>query len=118
MYRTEFLPILKIRLRICKIWQCVPFEFGPTSKKLVMCRSHRQIRMFQLQCILSVVYCTAQFTNLCIGPLTKMEKLQGFGFFMTYFVATMIRWNYHLDNGPGQIINTFLDFEESIASSK
>lgn len=118
MYQTEFLPLLKLHLKSCKFLQCVPFEFPQNSSRLVKCQSLSKIRMFKLQCILSVLYCTLFGLNLCFGPLTKIEKFQGFGFFMCYLLASITRWNYELDNGPSQLINAFLDCEETIMTSK
>lgn len=118
MYRKEFLPLLKFHLQICKILQCVPFDFDQTSGRLVRCRSHLQIRMFKLQCALSAMYCTSLCLNLCFGPLTTLQKLQGLVFFIAYLTASIIRWNYSLDNDPIQLIHAFLDFEATIVSGE
>lgn len=115
MYRTEFLPGLKFNLKICKILSCYPFEWDLKSGRLIKCRP-RRVAMFKLQCLLSLGYCTGLGLNICFGRLNKIEKLQGFCFFMGYLVTTITRWNYTLDNGPSQVIHAFLDVEASILS--
>ncbi|OXA61641.1 hypothetical protein Fcan01_00721 [Folsomia candida] len=62
------------------------------------------------------MYCTSLCLNLCFGPLTTLQKLQGLVFFIAYLTASIIRWNYSLDNDPIQLIHAFLDFEATIVS--
>ncbi|OXA40398.1 hypothetical protein Fcan01_25070 [Folsomia candida] len=114
MYQTEYLPRLIFLLKICKLLSCHPFEWDAKSDRLIQCRSPIRIGMFKLQCLLSVGYCTTQGLNIFFGPLTTIEKFQGFGIFMTYLLASTIRWNYNLDNGPSQVIHAFLDVEATL----
>ncbi|OXA49433.1 hypothetical protein Fcan01_15409 [Folsomia candida] len=60
----------------------------------------------------SVVYCTAMFLNISTNShLTTSGRLQGFAPFILCLAASIARWNYSIDIGPIQVINTFLDFE-------
>ncbi|OXA48881.1 hypothetical protein Fcan01_16463 [Folsomia candida] len=69
-----------------------------------------------MQCILTAIYCTAMFLNICIGPLPTSRRLQGFAVFMATVSASILKWNYSIDIAPIQIVNAFLDFEERIMS--
>ncbi len=118
MYKSEFLLLLQHRVRVGTILKCLPFKFDKKSDRLYKSRSPWQLRIFKLQCALSVCYAMVMFANLCFGPLTMTGRMQGIGFFIVYFAATLMQWNYSLDIAPIQIINSFLNFEEEIISSK
>ncbi|OXA39604.1 hypothetical protein Fcan01_25764 [Folsomia candida] len=114
MFHSDFLPMLKNNLRLCQILKCVPFEFDSKTGRLIKAKSFGHILLFRVQCVLSVMYIAALFLNLCFGPLTTTAKFQGFTFFMVYFVASWMKFNYSLDMAGTQVIHTFLDFEKYI----
>ncbi|OXA62679.1 hypothetical protein Fcan01_00957 [Folsomia candida] len=111
MYSSYFLPILKQHLRMCSFLKGLPFEYDDETGLVVKTRCHGTIIIFKLQCLLSVLYCSAMFLNLVIGPSTLIEKLKGVIFFLMYFNTTIARWNYSLDPTPIQVINSFLKYE-------
>lgn len=118
MFHSDFLPMLKNNLRLCQILKCVPFEFDSKTGRLIKAKSFGHILLFRVQCVLSVMYIAALFLNLCFGPLTTTAKFQGFTFFMVYFVASWMKFNYSLDMAGTQVIHTFLDFEKYILKGK
>ncbi|OXA54007.1 hypothetical protein Fcan01_11608 [Folsomia candida] len=109
MYGTVFLSLLKSHLKICNLLKCIPFEFDQRSGRLRKIKSARVLRIFRLQCVLAVMYCSAMFIS--IGPLTMSGRLQGFALFILSLAGSISRWNYSIDIDPIQIINAFLDFE-------
>lgn len=118
MYQKEFLPLLIYHLRICDLFKCIPFEYEEKSERFAKSKSIKVIRFFKLQCILTAVHCTALFLNICFGPLTKAERLQGLSIMICSLAAAIPSWNYSIDIAPIQIINAFLDFDARIIKSK
>lgn len=118
MYANEFLPLLTFQIRMCQRLNCTPFEFHQRSGRFKIIKVSRIIRIFKLQGVLSVIYCAAMFLNISFGPLTLSKKLQGLVLFVACITASIARWNWTIDVGPIQIINTFLDFEEKILECK
>ncbi|OXA43310.1 hypothetical protein Fcan01_22039 [Folsomia candida] len=102
---------------MCHRLKCIPFEFDKKSGRFVKTKSIGLIRMFKLQCVLTAIYCTAMFLNICFGPLTMSGRLQGFAMLLASLAAGIPRWNYSIDIAPIQIINAILDFEETIMDS-
>lgn len=111
---TEFLPSLISYLRLCKRLKCTPIEYHNKTGRFVICRNVRQLNIFKLQCVLSLVYLAGMFFNLCFGSHTLPARLQGVSFFVIYLTTFIIRWNYDLDIEAIQVINSFLDFERTI----
>lgn len=120
MYRTEFIPLLEFRLRIFKYFKCVNFEFNPKSGRFITCSSPRYISSYRRQSLLSLVYCTLLGLNLCFGPITIFQKLQGFAFFILFLNGLILRWDYNLEYGRSQcqMIHTLVAFEAAIVSGK
>ncbi|OXA42961.1 hypothetical protein Fcan01_22300 [Folsomia candida] len=118
MYRTEFIPLLEFRLRIFKYFKCVNFEFNPKSGRFITCSSPRYISSYRRQSLLSLVYCTLLGLNLCFGPITIFQKLQGFAFFILFLNGLILRWDYNLEYGRSQcqMIHTLVAFEAAIVS--
>ncbi|XP_035708011.1 uncharacterized protein LOC118435721 [Folsomia candida] len=114
MIMTEFLPSLISYLRLCKRLKCTPIEYHNKTGRFVICRNVRQLNIFKLQCVLSLVYLAGMFFNLCFGSHTLPARLQGVSFFVIYLTTFIIRWNYDLDIEAIQVINSFLDFERTI----
>lgn len=110
--------MLKRNLEFCQLLKCVPFVFDSKIDRLVKAKRVGHVVMFRLQCFLSVLYISALFLNLCFGRLTTTEKFQGLTFFMVYFAATWIKFNYSLDMAAIEVIHAFLDFEECIVRGK
>ncbi|OXA41330.1 hypothetical protein Fcan01_24061, partial [Folsomia candida] len=110
MFKTEFLPLMKLHLKISEKLACVPFKFSAESQNLVESRSNH------VQWVLTVAYLSAMFLNVCIGPLTMTERLQGLTIFLAFLAASIPRGNYSPNIAPIQIVNTFLDFEGGIMS--
>ncbi|OXA61960.1 hypothetical protein Fcan01_00081, partial [Folsomia candida] len=86
MFRSEFLPLLKIWLPCYHILKCIPLRHDKKEDRLVAVNSVRHLRMVQFQCFLCFVYCTTMLINICFGGLTLIGKLQGFGFFCVYLM--------------------------------
>lgn len=118
MFTSEFLPALKLLVRRCNFLRCIPFEFNYESQRLSRCKSNWTNRFFQSQGILSVLYTTALFLNVCRGQLSVAENFQGGIFFMVYLLGAVGKWNYSLDIAPIQIINAILDFERDVLTGK
>ncbi|OXA40940.1 hypothetical protein Fcan01_24307, partial [Folsomia candida] len=117
MYTSQFLPLLQHRIRVGTMLKCIPFVFDQTLGRFVQNRSPWQLRIFKVQCVLSVLYAGGMLANLCFGPLTTTGRMQGVGFFIVYFAATLMQWNYCVDIGPIQLINSVLDFERGRMST-
>lgn len=118
MFTTEFLPILKLRLIPCQFLNCIPFAFNPTIQRFVAIKSKKHLSIFQIQCILSVLYVLQMCLNLILSELSATQRFQGLSFFMLYFFCTIIRWNVSLDNTAIQALNSFLEFEATLTNRK
>lgn len=115
MYSTQFLPLIVHHLKLCGIINCLPFEFDVNSKQLILTKSFRKIRIFQFQCILTVIYCIVLLFHLCFsGTLTTLQKFQGLPFFLIYILLLCCRWNVSLNISPIQAVNSFLKFEREL----
>ncbi|OXA39735.1 hypothetical protein Fcan01_25593, partial [Folsomia candida] len=112
MFTVNYLWLLEINLKISNFLCCTPFSFDVTKKRVVRLSSVRKIRFYKFQCLLALLYCTALFTNLCLGPLTILQKLQGFPFFALYMGEVVLWWNLDLDPTYMQIINSILSLEQ------
>lgn len=108
----QFLSSLQFDLKVCNLLQCIPFEFQPNARRLIISRSSSQIQMFKLQCILSILYVSEMFLNLFFGSWTVMERLEGSIFFLVCLFGTISRWNYSVDIAPIQSINGFIFLED------
>ncbi|OXA46953.1 hypothetical protein Fcan01_18363 [Folsomia candida] len=118
MYQTEFGRFLEYRLKLSNIFNCLPFDFDKNSGRLTKSKSIRQIYIFKLQCVLTVIYAMAMFLHICIGQLTVSGRLQGVAMLLGYVMASIVKWNYSIDIAPIQVVNAFLDFEARIVESK
>ncbi|OXA48860.1 hypothetical protein Fcan01_16306 [Folsomia candida] len=114
MYTTQFHNLMVRHLGLCRLLKCVPAKYDANLKKIVPIDNPRDIKIFRIQCIISLVYTTAMFLNLCVGPLTIPKKFQGVSFFGIYFLLLFCKWNYRLDIAPIQVINSFVLFEKSL----
>ncbi|OXA36538.1 hypothetical protein Fcan01_28697 [Folsomia candida] len=114
MYHIDYLPLLKLNLRICKFVKCQPFEYDEKSGLIVRTRDVDLIRMFKWQSILSLIYTFATFLHVCFGGLNLTGKFQGSLFLVLDILITATRWNYSVDKSPGQIVNSFMNFELEI----
>lgn len=109
-----YLPFLKLDLRVCKFVKCLPFEFDKNLGHLVTTGKVWNLRIFKLECILTVVYAAALIANVCLGNLTMTGKMQGAAFLPIYIFAVVTRWNYSLEVGPIQVINSMVQFENKV----
>lgn len=114
MYHTDYFPLLKLHLRVCKFLKCIPFEYNEKLGIIIRTRNVQHIRMFKWQSILSLLYTFATFLHVFFGGLTLIEKFQESLFLIMDILVTAMRWNYSLDPSPGQIINAFINFEKQI----
>lgn len=111
MYTTQFLPLLVRHLNRCRVLKSVPFRFDKNSGKLVLIESSGDIKIYRIQCILTLLYVAAMFAHLCFGPLTVQRKFQGFSFFGVYVMLLNNKWNFRLDIAPVQVLNSCVKFE-------
>lgn len=118
MYSTHYLKVLKRHLDVCKFLKCIPFEFDETLGRIIKTRSLKHIRIFRLECILSLIYTVAVFLNISVGHLTLTGKCKGLAFFPLYIFGVVTRWNYSLDLGSMQVINSMLEFEMKVLSGE
>lgn len=114
MYRTYFLNLLIRQLKLCRSLQCLPIEYDPKSRQVVMIQCPKRIRAFRLQSVLSVLYCSVLLPHIILGPLTLWKQCQGLVFLICFFALTLCRWNYDLDPLISHVINSYMDFEENI----
>ncbi|OXA48094.1 hypothetical protein Fcan01_17345 [Folsomia candida] len=114
MFHSDFLPMLEKHLKFCRILKCVPYEFDSKKGRVIKAKRPRHLFMYRIQCILSVLYVTAIFLNICVGPLTTKARFQGFALFLVYLLGSIMNWNYSMDMTLIQVIHTFLDFEKYI----
>lgn len=116
MYTTQFFPLLVRHLGLCRLLKSVPAKFDSKLGKIVPVENPRDITIFRIQCIISLVYkyTVAMFLNLCIGPLTVPKKFQGVSFFLIYVLLLFFKWNYHLDIAPIQVVNSCVKFEKKL----
>lgn len=110
MFLNDFLQLLKTTAKICSHLKCLPCEYDVQKQRLVRIRG-RQIIIFRIQCILSVLYCVVMFLNLALGSFQLIEKLIGVPFLLMYINVTNAGWNFDLDTTPIQVINGFMQFE-------
>ncbi|OXA38752.1 hypothetical protein Fcan01_26387 [Folsomia candida] len=114
MYHIDYLPLLKLHLRVCKFIKCLPFEYDEKSGLVIRTQNSRQVITFKIQSIFSLLYSFATILHVCIGRLTLTERFLGSLFLILDILLTTTRWNYSLDKSPGQIVNSFLQFEKQI----
>ncbi|OXA42129.1 hypothetical protein Fcan01_23152 [Folsomia candida] len=88
MFNSDLLPMMKNHLTICQILKAVPYEFDPKTGRLQKLKNVRHLCIFRIQCVLSVLYLTTLFLNICFEPLSLNGKFQGVTFCMLYFVAS------------------------------
>lgn len=118
MYFTNFIPFLIQHLRMCKPFSCNPVEFDQKSNKFILVTCPKTIRMYRLQCLLTLLYCTVMLLHLIYSPFTWPKRFQGSIFFIMNFILLCSRWNYGLDIAPIQVINSFVTFETTVLDSK
>lgn len=112
MFSTQFLPQLIRHFKLTRLIGSEPFEFDSKSKKLILMKSRRRVRVFQLQSFLTFMYFLVLLYNFLFGQLSVLKRLQGVPFVVCYAVLVSIGWNVGLDVAPIQVINSILNFEK------
>ncbi|OXA40279.1 hypothetical protein Fcan01_24857 [Folsomia candida] len=112
MYHTQFLPLLKLHVKICQFLQCVAITWDEKEEIFVQTRSPKQARSFKWQCTLSIFYCGAMLLHISFGRLSQTDKFQGALFLTLAILATASR--LVMDNSGVQILNTLLEFEKNV----
>lgn len=111
--------MVKIRLKPCRLLNCLPFEWNEKLRQFVKIKEPRHLKIFQLQCVFSVLHCIAMFlTTITLRELTLTGKFLGIMFFLIYVCLTRPRLNYSLDNLPIEILNMILHFEGNTMQGK
>ncbi|OXA39733.1 hypothetical protein Fcan01_25595 [Folsomia candida] len=113
MFTENYLRLLEINLKMSNFLCCTPFSFDVIKKRVTRVSSVRKIRFFKFQCLIALLYCITLLTNLCFGPLTILQKFQGFPLFALYTGEVVLWWNFDLDPTYMQIINPFLSLEQT-----
>ncbi|OXA41510.1 hypothetical protein Fcan01_23664 [Folsomia candida] len=111
MFTTELLSLLKFHLQVCHVFRCISFKYGKKSDRFIRTRN---LQIVQFQRVLSILYFTSMFLNICLGATSLVERFQGLNFLALYFMCVVTRWDVKLGNSDLQIINTFLDFEANV----
>ncbi|OXA51481.1 hypothetical protein Fcan01_13507, partial [Folsomia candida] len=114
MWSTIFLPFFLRHLRVCELLCCTPFKWSKKTGRVVRVHSTWRILFCKVQCALHLVYMLAMLDQFVFGKVPVRMKLQGLVFFTIYVILFTARWNWKVRIAPMQLINSFLDFEETI----
>ncbi len=114
MWSTIFLKFFLRHLKICGLLCCVPFKWSKKKGRVVRIVSKWKIIFFKLQCSLHLIYMIAMFHQLVFGKEQMQMKLQGLVFVCIYMILLTARWNWKVSIDPMQLMNSFLDFEDTI----
>lgn len=114
MYSDHFLPLLIRNFKLSRKILCLPFEFDAKSGKLAIIKSPRRVRVSQFKSILAFRYWLVLLWHFSFGPLTLLQRLQGFPFLVCFTILIGCGCNIFLDVGPIQVINSILVFEKDL----
>lgn len=114
MYSTQFHPLLIHHFKFSRLIGSIPFEFDSQSGKLIVMKSRRRIRVYQVQYFMTIIYLLVVLCNFILGDFSVQERLQGIPFLIIYFLMIVLGWNVGLDIAPIQVVNSMLSFERGL----
>lgn len=114
MYTTQFFPLFKRHLFLCRYMKTFPYDFNANTGRLFKVTDPKLGKRHKRLCIIIFLYMTTILLSLTLGNTSVPMKMIGFVFILTYCVPAPSQWNYKLEITSIQVLNSFMDFETKV----
>jgi hypothetical protein len=111
-----FFPVFKTYIKVSSFFRASHIDNA--DLQIIITDSTTRIKTYKISTFFHYLYVIAMFLVMCSRHLTIPRKLQGVLFLVAYGVAACTRTGFDLDDEPIKVINSFLNYEKHLITSK